>query len=35
VAQALEDVIREGLLAYVLPCEYMVNVLGLLYYAPA
>jgi hypothetical protein len=35
MAQALKDVMREGLLAYVLPCEHMVNVLGLLYYASA
>jgi hypothetical protein len=35
MAQALKDVVREGLLTYVLPRKHMVNVLGLLYYAPA
>jgi len=35
MAQALKDVVQEGVFAYVLPCEHMVNVLRLLYLAPA
>jgi hypothetical protein len=35
MAQALEDVVQEGVFANVLPCEHMVNVLGLFYLAPA